>query len=281
MNIEDIIFKSTQPPLYEKGTAFMWTDDHISKQLLNIHLNPEIDLASRKMSSIQLTVDWLLSLFQDGKPLEILDLGCGPGLYSQRFARQGHHVTGVDISKHSIDYAVATSREMNLGINYLHADYLELELPEKKFDLVTMIYTDLGVLEPHERAGLIKFVYRVLGKGGMFVFDVLSDKNFETKTTPKTWEALNTGFWRSIPHLVLSESFAYPEEKVILYQHMVLDESDRTDVYRFWTHFFSHEDMQSILDAHGFTEIKFYDNILPAEDIWTGNNVIFCAAIKG
>ena len=48
MNITNIIPKIEKPKIYEKGTAFMWTDKHISKQLLNVHLNPDIDLASRR-----------------------------------------------------------------------------------------------------------------------------------------------------------------------------------------------------------------------------------------
>jgi hypothetical protein len=46
MNISDIIAKTKKPGIYEKGTAFMWTDEHISKQLLHIHLDPDIDLAN-------------------------------------------------------------------------------------------------------------------------------------------------------------------------------------------------------------------------------------------
>lgn len=105
MKIIDIISKSIKPGLYEKGTSFMWTDNYISKQLLNVHLNPEIDLGSRKMTTIKSTAEWILKIKQEDKELEILDLGCGPGLYSEIFSQSGHKVTGVDISQTSIDYA--------------------------------------------------------------------------------------------------------------------------------------------------------------------------------
>ena len=48
MKIADIINNSSKPKLYEKGDSVMWTDSHISKQLLDVHLNEHIDLASRK-----------------------------------------------------------------------------------------------------------------------------------------------------------------------------------------------------------------------------------------
>ena len=37
----------TKPALYEKGTVELWTDDHISKGLLEAHLDPDWDAATR------------------------------------------------------------------------------------------------------------------------------------------------------------------------------------------------------------------------------------------
>ncbi len=36
-----------KPRLYEKGNFVMWTDPYISKQLLELHINPDHDIASR------------------------------------------------------------------------------------------------------------------------------------------------------------------------------------------------------------------------------------------
>lgn len=280
MNIEDIISISTIPPLYEKGTAFMWTNDHISKKLLKIHLDPWIDLASRKRSSIQSTSDWIMKLQNGKQRMDILDLGCGPGLYSEIFANQGHVVTGLDISQNSIEYAKHQAEAKALPINYIHANYLEYELPAQRFDLVVLIYTDLGVLTPQERSRLINKVRQSLKKGGMFIFDVLKDNDLDNKVSARTWDVSKEGFWHDAAHIVLSDSFLYREEKVILYQHLVIDEQEHADVYRFWTHFFSKKDLRQIMIDHGFSQIEFYDNIFPAEDMWTGNNVIFCGVIK-
>lgn len=280
MKILDILSKSINPKLYEKGTSFMWTDKYISKQLLNIHLNPDIDLASRKITSIKATANWIMRMLPKNKKMEILDLGCGPGLYAEIFAQNGHNVTGVDISQTSIDYAKKEALRKKLDITYINANYLELELAENKYDLVTLIYTDLGALLPHERAKLLNFVYRIMKKGGVFVFDVLNDTDIESKTTPKNWEVLNSGFWKESPHIALSESFLYRDEKVILYQNIILDEKDKVELYRFWTHFFSQKDLEEILKKHKFHQSSFYQDVLPKSDIWNGDNVIFCKTIK-
>lgn len=103
----------------------MWTDPYISRQLLDIHLNPDLDLASRKMNTIETTIEWIL--YRSGKDhLNILDLGCGPGLYSQRLSQKGHHVTGIDFSATSIMHAASAAKENRLDIEYRQQDYLEL-----------------------------------------------------------------------------------------------------------------------------------------------------------
>jgi len=280
MNITDIVSKTEKPKIYEKGTAFMWTDKHISKQLLDIHLNPDIDLGSRKMSTIENTANWILDSQKEKGKLNILDLGCGPGLYTEIFAKKGHNITGIDISINSIEYAKKSAKENKLDINYLNTSYLEVDLESDKYDLVVLIYTDLGVLPPRERENLLKMIYRILKKGGTFIFDVLKDKEIEKKTSPKTWEVNNKGFWKETPYLALSESFLFKEEKIILFQHNIIDTEENIETYRFWTHFFSQKDVREMLDAHNFININFREDILPKGDLWNGDNVIFTMTSK-
>jgi 2-polyprenyl-3-methyl-5-hydroxy-6-metoxy-1,4-benzoquinol methylase len=280
MKITDIISHSEKPELYAKATSFMWTDEHISKQLLDIHLNVDTNLASRKKPTIEKTANWILETQKEKGKLNILDLGCGPGLYAEIFAEKGHSVTGVDISKNSVEYAQKSAKVKGLNINYINANYLEICIEPDKYDLVVLIYTDLGVLMPGERENLLKMIYGVLKKGGTFIFDVLKDKDIENKTSPKTWDANNSGFWKESPYLALSESFLYPEEKVILFQHNIIDTMDNIETYRFWTHFFSKSDVRKMLEPNSFIDIRFREDILPNEDIWSGDNVIFTITSK-
>ncbi|WP_346858050.1 class I SAM-dependent methyltransferase [uncultured Draconibacterium sp.] len=279
MKLDSILSKSQKPAIYEKGTAVMWTDEYISEQLLAVHLNAEIDLASRKTNTIKQTVKWMLEQ-STGKELFILDLGCGPGLYAELLAEKDHKVTGVDFSKSSIEYAKKQAREQQQNITYIHSNYLDLKLNDNTFDLVILVYTDFGVLLPEEQKKLLQFIYRVLKPGGIFIFDVLNDVSLEQKITPKNWELATNGFWKPEPYLALSESFLYEKEKVILYQHLVLDEKEQLDVYRFWTHFFSHADLEKILAESGFEKYKFFENVLFEENLFSGKNVTFTVAGK-
>lgn len=280
MKITDIISKSEKPTIYEKGNSFMWTDPHISKQLLQVHLNPDIDLASRKKSTIEKTAKWILGNRDNNKNLKILDLGCGPGLYTEIFANNRHRVTGIDISKNSIDHAIKSAKKKGLRIDYQNSNYLDIDLGQEKYDLVVLIYADLGVLLPLEREKLLAKIFKALNKGGVFIFDVLNDKGFKEKLSPKTWESSKVGFWKETPYLALSESFLYEKEKVILSQHTIIDESENIDIYRFWTHFFSHSDISEMLKQQNFKDIEFREDILPKSDMWNGENVIFVKCIK-
>lgn len=258
----------------------MWTDEYISKQLLETHLNPDIDLASRKKTTIQKTIQWILEEHSGKGKLNILDLGCGPGLYTEIFAQHGHSVTGIDISKESINHAKKSAKKKGLDIHYINASYLDVELASSQYDLVVLIYTDLGVLIPGDRDRLLNLIYKTLKKGGNFVFDVLKDNDLELKVTPKNWEAPDAGFWKGTPYLALSESFLYEEESVILYQHLVVDSDDNIETYRFWTHFFSKEKIVDMLEPYHFSNVRFRDDIIPASDMWSGDNVLFTVTQK-
>ncbi len=279
MKILDIHNNTTKPKLYEKGNAVMWTDEHISKQLLNVHLSQDVDLASRRTETIDSTIKWILASTEK-KQLNILDLGCGPGLYSEKLAKMGHNVTGVDFSSNSIEYAKKEAKKKKLEITYLKENYLNLDLEENSFDLVILIFTDFGPLLPKEREQLLRNIRRVLKPNGAFIFDVLNDNNIEDKISPKNWETSDLGFWKNTPYLLLSNSFIYEENKVILYQHIVVDEEDNVTIYRFWNHFFSHSDLAKILHEYNFINLSFHEDVLPKGDLWNGENVTFCKAIN-
>ena len=279
MNIKKIIKYAEKPELYTRGTAIMWTDEYISKQILDIHLNAQIDLGSRKKSTIEKTTNWILSKVDD-RPLHVLDLGCGPGLYAEILAQKGYRVTGVDFSKNSIDFARKQASIKQLNINYLNENYLQLDMNKNQFDLAILIYTDFCVLQPGERKQLLCNIRKWLKPDGILIFDANSDKELDKKVAPQNWEAAEKGFWRDRPYLALSQSHVYPNEKVILYQHIISDEDEKTEVYRFYTHFFSENDLKKELGKCGFSKLKFYNNVLPPGDFWNGEHIIFCVAVN-
>lgn len=279
MQLELIQKHTNKPRLYEKGTSVMWTDPYIARQLLELHINPDHDLASRSKAKIETVSNWILE--QANKPaMNILDLGCGPGHYAELFAKKGHTVTGVDFSENSIRYATRQAQEKQLVIEYIHENYLDLDF-ENRFDLAIMIYLDFCVLLPEERDTVLGNVYRALKPGGLFIWDVVNERNLEKKIMPQNWEVKGRGFWKDAPYLALANGYHFPEAKVFANHHIVIGDNDTIDTYVFWNHYYQKEELLPILASRGFASIHNHEQVLPeGEDAWNGENITFYTARK-
>lgn len=279
MDIERILKLTGKPQLYEKGTSVMWTDPHISKQLLELHINPDNDWASRSKNKIERVSTWILE--RTGKSeLKILDLGCGPGLYAEYLANKGHSVTGVDFSENSIQYAIRQAEEKQLDIEYLHKNYLDLDF-ENQFDLVILIYLDFCALLPEERDNVLGNIFRALKKGGLFICDVVNEKNIEKKTITQSWEIQKKGFWKDSPYLALTNGYHYPDARVLASQHIVVGEDDTIDTFIFWSHYYTKNELAPIFEAKGFSNVENFENVLPdSGDCWNGENITFYVSKK-
>ena len=114
------------------------------------HLDPNTDAASRRPETIEAIVDWLASHLDLQPGDSVIDLGCGPGLYTSRLARRGLRVTGVDSSPNSLEYARRQAQEQGLDIEYVLGSYVELDYQDR-FDVALLIYFDFGVLPDDDR----------------------------------------------------------------------------------------------------------------------------------
>lgn len=277
MNFQDLLKFIKKPEVFEEGTSNFWDDPYISKNMLAAHLNPDWDAASRKPKTIDKTVAWINKNFLQ-EHSTILDLGCGPGLYAERFAGLGHHVTGIDFSQRSIEYARESSKKQNHNIQYLYQSYLDIDYYER-FDLVVLIYCDFGALSNENRDILLQKVYRALKPGGFFIFDVFTETVKEEKEVKKGWSIDKAGFWAKEEHLVLSEVFHYPEEKVFLNQDIVLLDSDRFEVYRTYDHYYSESDLIHLLNENKYKNHKFFYDVIQ-ESNFASNKVVFTVTQK-
>ena len=78
------------PQVYAPSDVSIWNDEHISSQMLLAHLNPDYEGASRKLSFIEDTVAWIKEIMPCQEYPALLDVGCGPGLYAERFCQAGY-----------------------------------------------------------------------------------------------------------------------------------------------------------------------------------------------
>lgn len=240
-----------RPDPFTPGHPLFWTDPHISTQMLAVHLDPDTGAASRPPSVIDASVTWLMESLPVGTGDYVLDLGCGPGLYSARLAAHGLHVTGVDYSRNSIDYAVQYAHDHNLAVTYRCQDYLTLADADL-YDAALLIYGDFCVLAPDRRSRLLGNVYRALKKDGRFALDVSTRMHRQRYGAKNTWYVAKSGFWRPGPHLVLEQGFDYPDESIYCDQYTVVEPDGSLTVYRNWFQDYTPATLRAELDAHGF-----------------------------
>ncbi len=258
-----------------KSTSMFWTDPHIAPILLKKHLNPDTDAASRRPEAIEATVSWLERTILRG-PSRVLDLGCGPGLYAERIAHRGHRVTGMDFSSGSIEHARASAAKAGLDIEYRVGNYVEAEYGSG-YDLVMMIYCDLGALSPDDRAGVLRKARAALKPGGVFVFDLIGESLASSFAPGKDWSFAESGFWSDKPHLVLEERRHFPELKMVQRATLVAEETGRVERYMIRDWYFSDEAILKLASDAGFASCELHRGFLPRPN-WGGEDVVFAAA---
>lgn len=230
--LKEIISK---PLPYEKSNPEeLWNNPHISRQMLEAHLNPGIDAASRNKDFIKESLMWLKQKFQIGEGFSILDLGCGPGLYSGEFARMGADVSAIDFSENSIGYAKEEAERLSLKIDYINADYIEYDFCRKKFDLITLIYCDYCVLNKEQRFKLLQKVYNALDDDGSFMLDVHTRAHFESvEEKYSSYYNEVSGFWLPESHFVFEQILKYEDEHIILEKSDIIGEEERFTIYNY------------------------------------------------
>jgi len=260
IDIEGILKDTEKPNLFAPAGQPIWTDPHVSKQLLIAHLDPNTDAASRRPAMIDRSVAWFVDLLKLKPGTAIIDLGCGPGLYSQRLAKLGMQVTGIDFSQESITYARKQALIDELQINYRLQNYLELDEPEA-FEVALLIYGDYCVLCPSDRKRLLTNVRRLLKPGGKYVVDVTTRSCRRKHGLKNGWHAGESGFWSERPHIVLEQGFDYPEELVYLDQYIVMEESGSIRIFRNWFQDFTVDMIVEELKSGGFDVIGTYGDL--------------------
>lgn len=249
-----------KPELYAQSTCKFWDDRHISKGLLEAHLHPDWEASSRPHIFMDNSVEWISEIAPSTAYRNLLDLGCGPGLYAERFFEKGYKVTGIDFSKRSIAYATEKAKERNQDIKYIYKNYLEIDYTHE-FDLVTLIYCDFGVLSDENRGTLLKKIYNSMKKGGKFIVDVFTLNEFKDRKESNTWE-LNegSGFWRPYKHICLESHYIYGED-VRLDQYVIIDKDEKVDVIRNWFKVFTKETILDEIKKAGFSKFEIYSDV--------------------
>jgi 2-polyprenyl-6-hydroxyphenyl methylase / 3-demethylubiquinone-9 3-methyltransferase len=102
----------------------------------------------------------------DVRRARILDVGCGGGILSEALAKAGAHVTGIDLSRASLEAARRHAEAQGLPVDYQVASLEEIAQAQTgSFDAVTCMEMLEHVPEPE---GILAGCAQILKPGGHF-----------------------------------------------------------------------------------------------------------------
>jgi len=238
----------------------LWANEYTSKKMLEYHLNESIDVSSRNINFINQSVDWISDRFNLNSNSDIIDFGCGPGLYANRFAEKEIKVTGIDFSKNSIGYAKQIASNSDLNVNYIHKNYLNFEI-DKKYDLITMIMCDFCALSPNQRKIMLDKFMNLLKPDGKVLLDVYSLNYFDQKDELSTYELNHlNNFWSPDDYYCFINSFKYNDIKVTLDKYTII-EKKRTRVVYNWLQYFSMESLKKEFEENNLIINDIYSDV--------------------
>lgn len=225
MNLSSIVERATPPVPWSEGEKIPWDEPGFSARMLAEHLAQTHDAASRRADVIARHVAWLHEHVLAGRPSAILDLGCGPGLYTKRLAELGHRCTGIDFSPASIEHARTVAAEGGLTADYRLADIRSADYGAG-YDLVMLIYGELNVFRPSDARLVLSTARRALKPSGRLLLEVHSPEAVRTLgMQPDSWRAVRHGLFSDRPHLLLEENFWDESQQVATTRWYVIDAS--------------------------------------------------------
>jgi SAM-dependent methyltransferase len=229
-----------------------WDDPDLSRRMLREHLSQEHDLASRRSEWIDRQVAWIHTEMLDGNPSRILDLGCGPGLYSSRLALLGHHCRGIDFGPASIEYARRHDPDES------RCEFFLGDIRQVGFggpcDLAMILYGELNVFPPSDALGILRKAHAALPPGGRLIAEVQTAGCVERmgRSEPSEQECA-AGLFSDRPHRCRTESRWLPEVKVAVQTFTITERaSGEESVYRSTTQAWSDADLARLLAEAGF-----------------------------
>jgi SAM-dependent methyltransferase len=262
MNLIDIIHRQAVPVPWSEGEKIPWHDPSFSQRMLLEHLSQEHDAASRRFETIDKHVDWIHHSVISGQPTRILDLGCGPGLYTNRLAKLGHECVGIDFSPASISHANQCAQEHRLRCTYLQQDIRVADYGHG-YGLVMLIFGEFNVFRPSEARSILEKAHQALAEGGRLLLEVHTFAAVRAiGEQPRSWYSTDSGLFSDRPHICLSEGFWDIQQAVATERYFIIDGmTGQVTRHAASTQAYTNEQYQLLLTACGFQKAQFHPSL--------------------
>lgn len=277
MRLDDLIGRTLPPDPWAEGENLPWDEPAFSARMLREHLSQAHDRASRRDEIIERQVAWIHGALLHGQATAVLDLGCGPGLYTSRLARLGHRCMGIDYSPAAITYARGRAAAEGLACQYELRDIRAGDYGETCYGLAMLIYGELNVFPREVAARILRGMHDALMEGGVLLLEAHTFAAVqEMGEQGSKWYMAERGLFGDEPYLCLMENFWHPEPRATTIRYFVVEAA--TGAVRHYAQTmqaYTQEDYRALLTAAGFTgTITFHAGLAGDLDlVQTG----FCA----
>jgi len=267
MNLLDIIHRTPEPEPWSEGDKIAWNEPAFSERILAEHLSQEHDEASRRMELIEAHVDWIHNVLLKCEPSKVLDLCCGPGLYTSRLTKLGHRCTGIDFGPASIRYAKEIAEKEGVDIAYTQGDIRHVDYGQN-YDLVTVIFGEINVFKKDEFLKIAQKAQTALCEGGTLLLEAHTFEAVEAiGDSAPFWYSEENGLFSEFPHFCLIENFWHEEKQVATVRYHIVDAETSEVSRQAWsTQAYTEDEYEEILHEAGFKKIIFHETFGDVED---------------
>lgn len=242
---------------WAEGGKLPWNNLQFSERMLKEHLSQTHDGASRRLNSINRHTIWLHSAVLKKQPSKVLDIGCGPGLYTERLAKLGHRCVGIDYAPAAIRYAKQIAQEKNLNCEYIEADVTQVDYGVG-FDLAYFLYGELNAFKPEVMSNVIQRAYAAMAPGGRLILEMFESKFLaQLGSRPRASEQVESGLFSTEPYHRLTESLYCMDSNATVERNMVTElQSGQITYYVNTLQAYTDKEYHQMLSDIGFTGIK-------------------------
>jgi SAM-dependent methyltransferase len=246
--------------------------------MLREHLSQQHDAASRRLQKISAHVAWMHRELLGGRPSRVLDLCCGPGLYTSRFARLGHECVGIDYGPASIAYAVRMAQEEKLRCIYLQEDVREARYGAG-YGLAMLIYGEFNVFHPDEARRILRKAHAALSPEGALLLEPMrADAIRRVANSGSSWHTAPEGLFSDRPHLYLEEQFWDEPSRTHTTRYYIVDvESGQVEAHASTQQAYTRDELSKLLGECGFREIRLYPSLTGVPDESQSNLFVVAA----
>jgi len=272
LTLRDIVTRAMPPEPWAEGENLPWDDPAFSERMLAEHLSQEHDLASRRSEIVDRQVAWIDETLLDGRPTRVLDLACGPGLYTSRLARLDHSCEGIDFAPAAIRHAREEAARQGLDCVYRLEDVREAELRPGSggFGLVMMLWGQLNVFRRGEARAIVKKAAAALEPGGLLLLEPQRAATVEGGgRAPSTWYSCGDegGLFSPRAHLCLSEGYWDEVRRSTTQRFYVVDaQTGEVDHWAMTSEAYTDEELVSMLEGEGLRDVRALPSLTGGAD---------------